>query len=475
MYDLDEPIGKLGYEIAQKFNDSLFENAHWGVLIRSLKTGETVYARNEKKMFMPASNMKLFTSSTAIVALTPEYRYVTRLMTKGTIKDSVLIGDLCIVGSGDPTISGRFDSGKVTSAFEQWADTLRNRGIKRVSGNIIGDDNCFDDEYYGAGWSADYETDYYAAQISGLSFNDNCVDFTVVPSAIIGEICSVSVSPNTSYITLINQTVTAAETDSVNEIWFERKRGTNNVFIHGTMSRGKKPWIESVTVENPTVYTAAVLKEVLQLKNIAVSGIAVDGDDFQDTIRYDDATELASFISPPYSEIIRVINKPSQNFYTEQVFRTMGKEKSGVGSMRTGRNAAYPVLSQWGVDTVRLRYADGSGLSRQDLITPTDIVSILAGMSKEASFSTFYESLPIAGVDGTIRRRMKGTKAEGNVHAKTGSIGYVRSLSGYVTSSDSEMFTFSMIANHYTVPTPFAEKIQDEVCVMLSEFSRTKK
>jgi D-alanyl-D-alanine carboxypeptidase/D-alanyl-D-alanine-endopeptidase (penicillin-binding protein 4) len=472
MFDLDEPTGKLGYEIAQRFDDSLFENAHWGVLIRSLKTGETIYSRNEKKMFMPASNMKLFTSSAASVVLTPDYQYVTRLATNGSIKDSVLLGDLIIIGSGDPTISGRFDSGNVTIAFKQWADTLRTKGIKRVAGNIIGDDNCFDDEYYGAGWSADYETDYYAAQISGLCFNDNCVDITLVPSATIGDVCSVSVVPDTRYVTIINKTVTAAETDSANEIWFERKRGTNNIYIYGTMSQGKKPWIESVTVENPTLYTAAVLKEVLEANGITVSGAAADGDDFQDTISYANATVLTSFTSKPYSEIIRVINKPSHNMYTEQIFRTMGKEKTGVGSMRSGRAAAYPVLAQWGVDTVRLRYADGSGLSRQDLITPSDIVSILTGMSKESMFPVFYESLPIAGVDGTIRRRMKGTSAEGNVHAKTGSIGYVRSLSGYVTSKDGEMFVFSMIANHYTVPTPLAEKIQDSICVKLAEFSR---
>jgi D-alanyl-D-alanine carboxypeptidase/D-alanyl-D-alanine-endopeptidase (penicillin-binding protein 4) len=473
-FDTGTPIGKLGAEFHDIFNDSLFENAHWGVLIRSLKTGETVYARNEKKMFMPASNMKLFTSSSAASILTPEYRYVTRLMTNGMVKDSVLIGDLFIAGSGDPSISGRFDSGRVTIAFEQWADSLKRLGIKKISGSIIGDDNCFDDEYYGSGWSADYETDYYAAQISGLCFNDNCVDITVVPSSKLSDVCSVSVSPATKYVTIINKTITAAATDSVNDIWFERKRGTNTIIVHGIMSQGKRPWIESVTVENPTLYTAAVLKEVLESKSIAVTGTWVDVDDLKDTVRYDTARQLASFTSQPYSELIKVINKPSHNMYTEQVFRTMGKEKFGVGSMRSGRAAAYPVLAQWGVDTVRLRAADGSGLSRQDLITPTDIVSILTGMTKEPSFTVFYESLPIAGVDGTIRRRMKGTAAEGNVHAKTGSIGYVRSLSGYVTSKEGEMFAFSMIANHYTVPTSMAEKIQDAVCVRLAEFTRNK-
>ncbi len=465
---------QLNAGLDRLFEDPQFENAHWGVLIRSLKTGETVYARNERKMFMPASNMKLLTSSAAAVALTPEYRYVTRLVTTGSVKDSVLNGDLIIVGSGDPSISGRFDSGRVTITFEQWADSLKLLGIKKINGNIIGDDNCFDDDDYGSGWSADYETDYYAAQISGLCFNDNCVDITVIPSATLSGPCSLSVSPATSYVTLVNKTITAAATDSVNDIWFERKRGTNIIIVHGIMSQGKRPWIESVTVENPTLFTAAVLKEVLVAKGIAVKGSWADVDDLNDTIRYDSTRQLASFTSRPYAELVKVVNKPSHNMYTEQVFRTMGRERFGVGSMRNGRAAANPILAGWGVDTVRLRIADGSGLSRQDLITPNDIVAILSGMSKEPSFTVFYESLPIAGVDGTIRRRMRGTKAEGNVRAKTGSIGYVRNLSGYVTSADGEMFVFSLLANHYTVPTPQVEKVQDEVCVRLANFSRTE-
>lgn len=471
-YDLSTPIGKLAQTLEEKFNDPQFENAHWGVLIKSLKSGEVVYSRNPKKMFMPASNMKLFTSSSAMMALGPDYRYVTRLLTNGEIKDSILTGDIILVGSGDPTISGRYNDGKITETFEQWADSLKLLGIKVIQGNVIGDDNCFDDEVYGTGWSADYETDYYAAQISGVSFNDNCVDFRIVPSANVADVCSVFVLPDTKYITIINQTVTAATADSVNEIYFHRQRGTNTIYIRGKMSQGKEPWTESVAIDNPTRFTTTVLKEVLEAKGLVVNGSVIDVDDMTDTLRYDAAKPLASFTSVPYSVIIRTINKPSQNFYTEQVFRTMGKEKYGVGSMENGKAAAYPILASWGVDTVRLRYADGSGLSRLDLITPSDIVSILEGMHKENRFLPFYESLPIAGVDGSLKNRMKGTKAEGNVHAKTGFIGYVRSLSGYVTSSDGEMFVFSMVANHYTVSTRLAEKIQNDVCVMLAEFKR---
>lgn len=471
--DPSSPIGQLALSLASRFDDPQYDHMHWGVIVRSLRTGETVYSRNAQKLFMPASNMKLFTSSSASQILGWDYRYVTRLVTTGTVKDSVLTGDVIIVGSGDPTISGRFDSGRVTIAFEQWADSLRLRGIKKVNGRIIGDDNCFEDEWYGSGWSSDYETDYYAAQISGLCFNDNCVDITVTPAVNAGDPCTLTVVPATSYVTFINKTKTVAVTDSANDIWFERKRGSNFITVYGTISSGKKPWLESVTVENPTLFTTTVLKEVLQSKGITVNGAAMDADDLPDTLRYPDARTLATFISLPYSEIIKVINKPSHNMYAEQTFRTMGKERSGVGSMQSGRAAVKPVLAQFGVDTLHVRFADGSGLSRQDLVSPNDVVAVLTAMKNSASFDTFYTSLPIAGIDGTLRNRMRGTRAEMNVHAKTGTIGYVSSLSGYVTSADGEMFVFSLMANHFTVPTSQIIRVQNDVCSTLAGFSRT--
>jgi serine-type D-Ala-D-Ala carboxypeptidase/endopeptidase (penicillin-binding protein 4) len=468
------PIEILRNNLTQKFGDTSFSNAHWGVLIKSLKTGEEIYARNEKKMFMPGSNMKLFTSSAALISLTPEYQYYTELITTGNIKDSILFGDIILKGSGDPSISGRYNEGKVTETFEQWADSLKMRGIKVVRGNLIGDDNCFDEDYYGSGWAADDETDYYAAQISGVSFNDNCIDFKVFPSIKIGDTCSLTWIPNTKYISVINQTITASMLDTIDTIKFLRKRGTNTIYVQGKLSQGKNPQTESVTVDNPTLYTMSIVKEVFESKGIKVNGIPLDCDDLLDTLKYTNTTHLASFTSLPYSALIKTINKPSQNYYAEQIFRTIGKEKIGVGSFDSSKMIVLPVLANWGVDTANLRMVDGSGLSRQNLVTPSDVIHVLQGMYKEKNFLTFYESLPVAGVDGTLKNRMKGTKAEGNVHAKTGFIGYVRALSGYVTSLDGEMFTFSLIVNNYTVSTKLAEKIQDDVCVMLAEFKREK-
>ncbi len=465
------PIDRLRSELAVKFEDQNFFNAQWGVMIQSLQTGETIYQRNEQKSFMPASNMKLFTTSSALTSLTPDYRYKTTLVANGPVKNGVLVGDVILKGSGDPTISGRYNGGKVTETFEQWADSLKSKGINEIKGNLVGDDNCFDEDFYGDGWDANYETDWYAAQYGGIMFNDNCVDMTVVPGDSVGAPAKISWMPNTKYITVLNETVTAAPESSY-YISFYRERGTNIVHVSGRFPANKPTWNESIAVDNPTLYTMTVMKEVLTAKGIKVDGDPKDIDNLKPTPSTAAATQVASFTSLPLSEIVKTINKPSQNLYAEQLLRTEGLVYFGQGGVRTGRYVARPIFSRWGMDTLRMEIVDGSGLSRLNLVSPSNIVSVLTGMYQGKYFQPFYESLPIAGVDGSLKSRMKGTKAENNVHGKTGFIGYVRSLSGYVSSVDGEMFAFSMIANHYTVPTSMAEKIQNEVCVRLANFSR---
>ena len=464
------PIDRLRDSIAARFNDPAFSNAHWGVVIQSLKNGEVIYARNENKCFMPASNMKLFTTSAGLTALTPSFRYTTSLDANGSIVNGVLQGDLILRGSGDPTISGRYNGGKVTETFEQWADSLKVLGITEINGNLIGDDNCFDEEFYGDGWEAGYETDYYAAQFGGIVFNDNCVDVTVTAGDSIGKKPIITCVPNTGYVTFINETVTTAA-DSNSYISFLRERGTNRIHVRGNFPINKQAWKESIAIDNPTRFAVTVLKEVLEQKGIRITGTAFDIDELPqapDTAKL----HIATYVSPALDQILKTINKPSQNLYAEQLFRTTGLQKFGIGSARAALNAENLIFASWGMDTTKMEVIDGSGLSRLDLISPSNVIALLKGMHDGPFFTPFYESLPIAGVDGSIRNRMKGTKAENNVHAKTGFIGYVRALSGYVTSADGEMFMFSMIANNYTVSTLRAERIQNDVCVMLAGFSR---
>lgn len=467
------PVVTLRNELAARFDDPEFFNAFWGVKIQSLKTGRIIYEKNQNKSFMPASNLKLYTTSAALTKLTPEFRYVTKLETDGTVENGVIDGNVYMKGSGDPSICGRYNGGNVTLTFQQWADSLKAEGICEIKGNIVGDNSAFNGSDYGAGWAADYETDWYAAQIGGIVFNDNCVDMTVTAGDSVGARANISWNPDTKYIKVINETVTTPPDSNPPGyyITFHRAWRSNVVHVSGNFPINKPAWHESISVDKPALYAVTVLKEVLEQEGIKVDGKPEDIEQAAVKPDYAGATTLATYTSPELSVIVKSINKRSQNLYAEQLFRTMGMVFFGHGNMRTGRYVAYPLYSSWGIDTNRIQMHDGCGLSPDDMVSPSTTVDVLTAMYHGKDFQPFYESLPIAGVDGSLRHRMRGTAAQNNVHAKTGTIEHVSSLSGYVTDRDGEMFVFSMMVNHFTVPTSLAEKALDGVAERLANFS----
>lgn len=454
--------------------DTTFSNAFIGIEVKSLKTGEVIFRHNAEKDFVPASNMKLLTTSTALSVLGPSYTYQTRLMADGYILSDTLFGDLYVVGSGDPTISGRFTNGDAIKTFKDWADTLKLLNIKVIKGNVIGDDRCFDNVPVGGGWGLDWHEDvyWYAAYISGLTFNDNCVDLTIKPGQI-GKPVNFTVDPNTHYASFVNTSVTV--NDTVSTLDFYRDLATSRIHIYGKFPASLDSMKVSLTIYDPPKYAATVLKESLDSDSITVVGTADDVRDYQRTHRippYSLMWEVASYTSPPLSEIVKVINKRSQNLYAEQVFRTLGKEKYGLGSYSNAHQVETKFLSTIGIDTNKIEIFDGSGLSCWDLVSPDAIVKILTAMYKSSAWQYFYDSLPIAGVDGTLEFRMRDTKAQGNVHGKTGFVENVRSLSGYLTTADGEPMAFSIFVNHYTVPTNAVNNLQDIICTRLCNFLR---
>jgi serine-type D-Ala-D-Ala carboxypeptidase/endopeptidase (penicillin-binding protein 4) len=462
-------IAEFWAQMDDIFNDPNFSNANWGVLIQSLETGEYFYKRNENKLFMPASNLKLFTSSAALVLLSDDYKFTTNIFTRGRMDGSTLIGDLVVQGRGDPTISGRFYKNDVLKVFNNWADSLSKLGIDEITGNIIGDDNEFDDLGLGAGWQWDYESDWYAAQSSAISFNDNCIDLVVTADILTGQ-AKVDINPYTKYAVIENKVV-VVNNDSTTSINVYRERGTNVISVFGTI-RKSDSLKTFVTVNNPTQYAMVVLKEVLESKGIIVGGFPMDIDDLSSPIENYELSKLFIHYSPKLREIVKVLNKNSQNFFAEQILKTIGLEIEHFGSVENGISACNSVFQEMGIYPENMIMVDGSGLSRLNLVTPKQIVSLLNFMYQHKYYLPFYNSLPIAGVDGTIANRMKGTKAENNVRAKTGYIGSVRSLSGYVNTGDNEPVAFSMIVNNFTVPLKLTENIQDLVCNRLANLRR---
>jgi D-alanyl-D-alanine carboxypeptidase/D-alanyl-D-alanine-endopeptidase (penicillin-binding protein 4) len=456
-------------ELDDIFDDPNFDNANWGVVIQSLETGEYFYRRNANKLFIPASDLKLFTTAGALVLLGPEYCFSTNILMNGKMDGSVLDGDLIIRGRGDPTISGRFYNDDKYKVYKDWADSLLNIGIDEITGNIIGDDNSFDNLGLGKGWAWDDESYWFSAPSGAISFNDNVVDIVVLVNKE-KNIPVIRTNPATKYIVFLNN-VTVVPDDSTTSINVYRQRGTNIVDVFGTIR--KQDSVKTyVTVNNPTQYSMVVFKSVLQKRNIGIDGFAMDIDDISKLPLEKKLKHLFTYYSPPLKEIIKVINKNSENFYSEQLLKTIGLEEEGLGSAGNGVKAEDMVFREMGILPEGLNIVDGSGLSRLNMVTPHQIVTLLNYMFKSKYFIPFFNSLPIAGVDGTLGKRMKKTKAENNLRAKTGTHIGVSSISGYVYTLDNEPVSFSIIANNYNVPVKIAENIEDLVCLRLANFKR---
>ncbi len=454
--------------IADKFNDPLFANAHWGVMIESLTTGEFWYEQNANKMFMPASNEKIPTTASALITLGLDFKFETRLYYDGEIIDSVLMGNLIVSGNGDPTFYTKFyDDPRYP--FFSWADTLLKLGIKKIEGDIIGDDNAFDDNGYGGGWTHDGLGSWYSAESGALQFNENYVDLKIIPPSNIND--SVTIIPNveSDYFTIINNTIISDTAKT--RINISRPFGANNIIISGTVQVGSRPFERTPSLNNPTLFYVTVLKETIISKGISVTGKALDCDEIDNWELTPEKYKLIlSNHSVPLSEILKGLMKRSQNMYAETMVKTMGWSQSGIGSFREGKKVVENVLADFGIPPNTYQYSDGSGLSRYNYISPQQIVKILKGMRNSEYWETWKELFPIAGIDGTLKRRMKGTKAEGNVIAKTGTISNVRGLSGYLTTSNDEEIVFSFLINGHLLTAKDTELITDSVLSIIAEY-----
>ncbi|MCU0343057.1 MAG: D-alanyl-D-alanine carboxypeptidase/D-alanyl-D-alanine-endopeptidase [Ignavibacterium sp.] len=464
-------VSELSQQLDDIFNDNGFRNANWGVVIQSLDNGEYFYKRNEDKFFIPASNLKLFTGAAGLLLLGNDYRFSTNIFLNGYQSGSTLYGDLVIQGRGDPTISGRFYNNDINYVFDTWIDSLLNLGITNIKGNIVGDDNLFDDIGLGNGWSWNYETDWYAAQSSAISFNDNCVDIVIYYNKKYDSVF-VSSKPSLRSVVILNNVLPAVGSEKT-IIDVVRERGTNVITVTGKFRKDADTLITYATIQNPTQYSMLVFKNRLESRGIRVNGYAIDIDDYERAINYEDLDLLFISYSERLSEIIKVINKGSQNFFAEQLLKTIGLEILGYGSAANGVTALKELFTEIGLNSDNIVMVDGSGLSHMNMVTPRQVVELLKYMySNDDVYLDFYNSLPIAGIDGSLGKRMQNTTAQNNVRAKTGYISHVRSLSGYAFTGDSEPIAFSMIANNFSVPIKLAENIQDLVCLRLTNFRR---
>lgn len=469
--------------------DPRFASAVFGVKIVSLDTGRTLFEHDAAKLLSPASNCKLFTMALALDRLGGDYRIKTSLYaTARPTRSGTLKGDVIVFGRGDPSFNARRHGGDIFAALDRLVTALTNAGVRRIRGDVIGDDSFFRGPPYGSGWSWDDMQYYYGAEISALTINDNTLELAVAPGPKPGAPCRITLKPDTRYLLVSNRTVTVTN-GAKRALQLYRPIEHNVLYVTGQMPLDDKGWTETVTVHQPAGLFAALFREALQRRGVRVSGRARALGWLErqtqplDTSRL---VELASVESPPLRELVREVQKPSQNLYTDLILAHIGELEraqraatnrvEGAPDFRTseelGVDALETFLARVGIGRNEVRFEEGSGLSRNNLATPNAIVKLLQFMDRHAEAEAWREALPIAGVDGTLRNRMKDTPAAGNVRAKTGTLRWAAALSGYVTSAAGERLAFALVLNRYVPPDAehSARAEIDRIAVALASF-----
>jgi D-alanyl-D-alanine carboxypeptidase/D-alanyl-D-alanine-endopeptidase (penicillin-binding protein 4) len=482
-------LGELQSRILEIVRQPALEPGFFAVKIVSLDTGLVIYEQSANKFTRPASNMKLYTVAAALDRLTPDYHFITSVYAKEKLEDGKIKGDLIVYGRGDPSFAARFNNSDYFKGIDDLAARIVTAGVKRVKGDLVGDESWFNGAPLGSGWEWEDLQWSYGAEVSALTVNDNAIDLTVKPADRAGAPVVITTGPPAAFITIANRATTGPR-GSKSDLNVYRGLGANTLEISGSLPLGDNGFTNSVAIPDPALAFVTMLRDALLKRGVKIdgsvrtinarSGGSIVPDPLIALVKLPDHLtqpplfEIASTQSPPFSLIVAHTLKPSQNLYTEIILRTLGKLNS-VSSSQTNEEAGLIVvrnfLRQAGANESDLALNDGSGLSRNDMITANATVQLLTFMSKHKYSAQFREALPIAGVDGTLRTRMRGTPAEGNLRAKTGSLSSVASLSGYVTTAAGEHLVFSMMLNNYPDASALRRDSIDAIAVLLASFA----
>ncbi len=458
--------------ITRALTDRAFKHASIGICIKSLRSGEVIFEKSPNKMLAPASNMKLVTTAAALEKLGKDYRFKTRFyLTAEPDENGIVRGSLVVKGSGDPNISGRFQPG-VTALFEQVRDKLQELGVLKIVNGIIIDDSIFDRVYIHPNWPKDQLSEWYCAEVSAVSFNDNCVALTIKPNKNIGGLVGVECVPKTKYVNIKNGCKTV-ESREQHEMTISRNPGTNRIYITGKYWRDTGTYETEVTVHKPGLYFGTVLKDVIESGGMSVGGrvhlASKTYEEKKDNLFF--VMEIVSGILPT----IKVINQRSQNFYAEQLFKLLGSVEGKNGSFEEGAKVVEKYLSDLGIERSGFIISDGSGLSSRNRLNAAAIVKLLEHMYDSELFSEHFESLGVSGEKGTsLSKRMTEEPYAGRVHAKTGSLKRVSALSGYVENLDGDLIAFSILINNYSGTRAEIKEFEDMVCRMLVDLKTSE-
>jgi D-alanyl-D-alanine carboxypeptidase/D-alanyl-D-alanine-endopeptidase (penicillin-binding protein 4) len=458
-----QALARLRSDVIEATRRPGVSRASWGVLVESLDRHDRLVDLNSRTLFVPASIAKLVSVATAAEAAGWDYRFETSLFTTGSVSRGTLFGDVLIVGSGDPSIGGR--GGGDLSEF---VAAVKAAGFERIEGRIVGDDDALEEPRPQLSWAWDDLGYTTGALFGALNLAENQTVVTVTPGPAVGGPATVGLAARAAGRPILDRVVTGAP-GSVPFVWPEQRPGESQLTIAGSIPVGGQPIQLGISTGNPTLWFASVLRNRLLEEGIAVTGEAADVDDLSPPPDRAGATMLFTYRSPTLAEIARPLLKDSINLYGEAFLRL----NAARGSLATNDAALEGLrkrLVTWGVPDGSYQLVDGSGLSRRDAISPDALMTVLERMSNE---SPFIDALPIAGTDGSLASRMKGTAAEGNLRAKTGTMSNIRSLAGYVTTRSGEHLGFVIVVNNFEGTGIAANDAIDTIAVRLAEFTRT--
>jgi serine-type D-Ala-D-Ala carboxypeptidase/endopeptidase (penicillin-binding protein 4) len=469
-----------------------------GIKVASLDTGKVLFEENSAKLLRPASNMKLYTVAAALDQLSPDYRFTTSVYaTKRPDSSGVIKGDLTIFGRGDPSIAARFNNGDYFKGIDNLAEKIVAAGVKRIEGDLIGDESYFVGPQYGSGWEWEDLTWYYGAEVTSLTINDNALDLFIKPGPGVGKPALITTGPPDPLLRIVNK-VTTSPGGSRREISVSRDLGEDVITISGSIALDDRGYSGGIGISHPAMLFVYLLRSSLAQKGVTIKGRSRT-QNLDSTISVGTSTqtfvpaslnsngdkqvvEIANLQSVPFSQIAAQTLKPSQNLYTELILRTLGKvvpapatpsggSPLGQTTEDLGLLAVQAFLRTVGIRPESLVLSDGSGLSRNDMITADSTVQLLTFMSRHRYADVFRDSLPIAGVDGTLRNRLKNTPAQNNVRAKTGSLSAAASLGGYVTTAAGEKLVFTIMVNNYPRDVEPRAMCIDPIAVLLASFT----
>ena len=450
----------LASRIDRILEDPALTRAHVGLTVQVAETGEILYERDGEKRFIPASNTKLVTGAVALTTLGGDYRWKTKLIADGPIEHGTLNGNLWIIGGGDPSL--RRDELRV------WMKHLAMEGIQHITGDVIGDDRVFTDPQWGKGWMWDDLYGGWSAGVSGLQLAPNTVSAAIVPGPELGDETELLLRAEGPALPIRNLVRTGAPGSEVRLQFLPPPEG-GEVELHGWVPAGPDSVRLYLATPHPTMYLLDWMRRLL-----SGGGIKVDGEYRRASADEHPEEETWSHVSlsSPLSRLLGDMMKPSENQMAETFLRTVGLEEGSAGSPEEGLAVVESTLQNWGIEPAAMNLVDGSGLSRYNEITPNAVARMLRAMWRHPEFTTFFSGLPVAGVDGTMRRRMVATPGYNNVRAKTGGLSGVRTLSGYLVDGRGETLLFSLLLNGYASPGSVAVALEDLLIEQVALYRR---